>query len=76
MAQDLVSFKCQERWRETSKSTKIVTLKMKLWFFLENWLKMSIKPKSSERNGTVKGKEASIWSRAITANSEWPDKVS
>ncbi|CAG9763285.1 unnamed protein product [Ceutorhynchus assimilis] len=35
---------------------------------------MSTKPKLAEKNGTIKAKELSVWTRAITANSEWPDK--
>ncbi|XP_030746973.1 uncharacterized protein RAB5IF homolog [Sitophilus oryzae] len=35
---------------------------------------MSTKTKSGERNGSVKTVELSVWSRAFTANSEWPDK--
>jgi len=35
---------------------------------------MSTKIKNIEKNGTVKNKESSVWTRAITANSEWPDK--
>lgn len=37
---------------------------------------MSTKTKTLERNGTVKSlKSEWVWSRAFTANSEWPDKV-
>lgn len=37
---------------------------------------MSTKTKTVERNGSAKiSSECSIWTRAITANSEWPDKV-
>ncbi|XP_066148358.1 GEL complex subunit OPTI [Euwallacea fornicatus] len=35
---------------------------------------MNSKNKSIERNGIVKGGELSLWTRAITPNSEWPDK--
>jgi len=37
---------------------------------------MSVKTKGSDKNGSVKSKELSVWSRVVTANSEWPDKVS
>lgn len=37
---------------------------------------MSVKTKGSDKNGSVKTKELSVWSRVVTANSEWPDKVS
>lgn len=37
---------------------------------------MSGKTKGSDKNGSVKSKELSVWSRVVTANSEWPDKVS
>lgn len=37
---------------------------------------MSTKTKIVERNGTSKLHEsASLWSKAFTANSDWPDKV-
>lgn len=37
---------------------------------------MSTKTKTLERNGTAKASQnMSVWSRAFTANSEWPDKA-
>ncbi|EFA00303.1 GEL complex subunit OPTI [Tribolium castaneum] len=35
---------------------------------------MSTKVKTVERNGTSKSELRSVFTRAITANSEWPDK--
>ncbi|XP_076263597.1 GEL complex subunit OPTI [Rhynchophorus ferrugineus] len=35
---------------------------------------MSTKGKSIEKNGTSKSNLPSVWTRAFTANSEWPDK--
>ncbi|XP_023024096.1 GEL complex subunit OPTI [Leptinotarsa decemlineata] len=35
---------------------------------------MSTKTKLIEKNGTVKSSLPSIWSRAFSSNSEWPDK--
>lgn len=38
---------------------------------------MSTKTKTVEKNGSSKiTYSKSVWSRALTANSEWPDKVS
>lgn len=38
---------------------------------------MSTKTKTLEKNNTSKeSKICSVWNRAITANSSWPDKVS
>lgn len=38
---------------------------------------MSTRTKTVERNGSSKAVcSKSVWSRALTANSEWPDKVS
>lgn len=36
---------------------------------------MSTKTKTLEKNGVSKTSTASVWSRAFTSNSEWPDKV-
>jgi hypothetical protein len=35
---------------------------------------MSTKTKTVERNGTTTSELKSVFNRAITANSEWPDK--
>lgn len=35
---------------------------------------MSTKTKIIEKNGTLKSNLPSVWSRAFTSNSEWPDK--
>ncbi|XP_060521034.1 GEL complex subunit OPTI [Cylas formicarius] len=35
---------------------------------------MNTKSKTAERNGTIKHQTSSVWSRALTSNSEWPDK--
>ncbi|KAJ8965506.1 hypothetical protein NQ314_004095 [Rhamnusium bicolor] len=35
---------------------------------------MSTKTKTIERNGVSKSSQASLWIRALTSNSEWPDK--
>ncbi|XP_019870284.1 respirasome Complex Assembly Factor 1 [Aethina tumida] len=35
---------------------------------------MSTKTKTLEKNGVSKTSTASVWSRAFTSNSEWPDK--
>ncbi|ERL92993.1 hypothetical protein D910_10296 [Dendroctonus ponderosae] len=35
---------------------------------------MSTKSKSAEKNGFAKSKEPSVWIRAVSASSQWPDK--
>ncbi|XP_050518436.1 respirasome Complex Assembly Factor 1 [Diabrotica virgifera virgifera] len=35
---------------------------------------MSTKAKTVERNGAAKSNLPSVWTRAFTSNSEWPDK--
>ncbi|XP_050312381.1 respirasome Complex Assembly Factor 1 [Anthonomus grandis grandis] len=35
---------------------------------------MSTKTKNSDKNGSGAKKEVSVWTRAVTGKSEWPDK--
>lgn len=36
---------------------------------------MSTKTKTLEKNGITKLSQISVWKRAFTSNSEWPNKV-
>lgn len=46
-----------------------------IWFILLSWEGVEMSRSKSEKIGNGNKCELSVWTRAITANSEWPDKV-